>query len=83
MMDRVDAAAIALYVPGDVETAGEYEYSDDLPRGVVRYFDVEADPPRRGRPRIDTTLDLAELVDRIAMRAFTSDEAIDWASPET
>jgi hypothetical protein len=82
-MDRVDAAAIALYVPGDVETGGEYDYSDDLPRGVVRYFDVEADPPRRGRPRIETTLDLADLVDRIATRAFPSDEAIDWASPET
>ncbi len=82
-MDRVDAAAIALYVPGDVETGGEYDYADDLPRGVVRYFDVETDPPKRGRPRIDTTLDLAGLVDRIATKAFPSDESVNWAEPES
>ena len=81
-MDRVDAAAIALYVPGDVETGGLFDYTDDLPRGVVRYFDVETDPPRRGRPRIDTTLDLAGLVDRIATSAFPSDESVNWADPE-
>ena len=44
--DHVDAAAIALYVPGDRETVGDFEYRDDLPRGVVRYFDVSDDPPR-------------------------------------
>ena len=81
-MDRVDAAAIALYVPGDVETGGEYDYADDLPRGVVRYFDVETDPARRGRPRIATTLDLAGLVDRIATSAFPSDVSVNWAEPE-
>ena len=81
-MDRVDAAAIALYVPGDVETGGEYDYADDLPRGVVRYFDVETDPPKRGRPRVGTTLGLHGLVDRIASTAFPSDESISWAEPE-
>lgn len=78
-MDRVDAAAIALYVPGDVEAT----YIDDLPRGVVRYFDVETDPPRRGRPQVATTHDLRGLVGRIATRAFPSEEAVNWAEAET
>jgi len=81
-MDRVDMAAIALYVPGDVEAIGEFEYRDDVARGVVRYFDVEVDPPRRGRPRLETTLDLAGLVDLVAARVRPTDDHINWATPE-
>jgi hypothetical protein len=49
---------------------------------VVRYFDVETDPPKRGRPRIDTTLDLGGLINQIVAKAFPSDESVNWAEPE-
>lgn len=81
-IDKVDTAAIALYVPGDSEQLGDFEYEDTLPRGVVRYFDVEADPPRRGRPTIDSTMDLDQLVDLIASRARPGAREIPWAKPE-
>lgn len=94
--ERADMAAIALYVPGDRE---EFEltgasknsskthlffYEDDLPRGVVRYFDVRQNPPRRGRPKLETTLDLEGLVAAIAYdyTAFTRGKPIAWAEPE-
>ena len=81
-IDKVDAAAIALYVPGDSEQLGDFEYEDTLPRGVVRYFDVETDPPRRGRPTIDSTMDLDQLVDLVASRARPGAQEIPWAKPE-
>lgn len=81
-VDRVDAAFIALYVAGDDERAAGFEYVDDLPRGIVRFFDVLDDPPRRGRPRLDTTLDLDSMIARIATRFGTADASIDWAEPE-
>jgi hypothetical protein len=82
-MDRVDMAAVALYVPGDVETIRDFEYADDIARGVVRYFDVVDNPPRRGRPRVASTLDLRSLVDRIVDRWHPEDLGISWADPET
>ncbi len=96
-MDRVDMAAIALYVPGDVEefeyttgsgnnrTVLEFRYEDSLPRGIVRYFDVRDDPPRRGRPQLGTTLDLSGLITRISegFVRFTKGAPINWASPES
>lgn len=81
-MDRVDMAAVGLYVPGDSERFDDFEYDDDLPRGVVRFFDVLDDPPRRGRPKVSTTLDLTGLVDRVAERSRPSDASISWADPE-
>lgn len=90
--ERADMAAVALYVPGDHEefewagTSGPatFRYEDQLPRGVVRYFDVRQDPPKRGRPKLDTTYDLAGLVNVIAAEytAFTLGKPIDWADPE-
>ncbi len=81
-MDKVDAAAIGLYVPGDTEAVGDFSYVDDATRGVVRFFDVEADPPRRGRPRLDTTLDLGGLVDLVASKVRPTDDHINWSDPE-
>ncbi|MGM0578499.1 MAG: hypothetical protein ACQEXJ_22435 [Myxococcota bacterium] len=77
-------SVVALYVPGDRETKDdEILYEDTLERGVVRYFDVSKDPPRRGRPRIETTMDLAGFVDVVASRYVYSDhEPIEWAEPE-
>lgn len=71
---RCDAAAVGLYATDDPD--------DPYPRGAVRFLDVEDDPPRRGRPRIDTTLDLDELVARWAERHAMDEAAIDWAEPE-
>lgn len=85
---KADMAAVALYVPGDSEEFTHkgrvFRYEDVLPRGVVRYFDVMDDPPRRGRPRLETTLGLDELVGRMAdrYRGGGSDVSIDWADPE-
>lgn len=88
-LDRLDMAAVALYVPGDEERMAPpdgpaFEYTDPFPRGVVRYFDVADDPPARGRPRIATTLDLDGLVGRIAdaYRGGGASVRIDWAEPE-
>lgn len=87
-LERVEMSAVALYVPGDVEDFvgrhGPFEYRDTLPRGVVRYFDVMSDPPKRGRPRIDTTLSLEGLIRLIAERYESGGSAvrIDWADPE-
>lgn len=72
---RCDAAAVALYSPGDP--------SDDVARGAVRFFDVLTDPPRRGRPRIETTLDLPELVAGWAeQRQRAAGSKIDYVEPE-
>ncbi|MGM0578500.1 MAG: hypothetical protein ACQEXJ_22440 [Myxococcota bacterium] len=83
-LSKIDVSVVALYVPGDRETKDdEILYEDTLERGVVRYFDVSKDPPRRGRPRIETTMDLAGFVDVVASRYVYSDhEPIEWAEPE-
>lgn len=73
---RCDAAAVALYAAGDP--------GEEIERGVVRYLDVFDAPPRRGRPRVETTLTLPQLVNRFAeMQARDEIEEIDWADPET
>jgi len=62
---------VGLYVPGDVEsftiadTGERFEHKDPFERGVVRYFDVLADPPVRGRPLVASTVTLEQMVDRI------------------
>ena len=87
-IERLDMAAVALYVPGDdekIRTEGNvFAYRDSLPRGVVRYLDVTRDPPRRGRPMIDLTDDLAGFVSRIehAYREFIQGEEISWSEAE-
>ena len=80
---RVDMAVVALYVPGDVEVFGRESYSDSFPRGVVRFLDVLTAPPRRGRPRVETTLSLGQLVDLIAERYQSGGaEPVEWSDPE-
>lgn len=51
---------------------------------VVRYFDVMREPPRRGRPKVESTMDLDGFVAWVAS-AFVGpgDEAQSWAEPET
>lgn len=68
---RCDAAFVALYNHGD----------PGFERGVVRFLDVTSDPPMRGRPRVETTLSLAEMVDKV-VDAATHRSAVTWAAPE-
>lgn len=90
---RVDLGFVGLYVPGDperfitrekdAEKRAPFVYDDPFPRGVVRYFDVMTDPPRRGRPRVDDTLTLEEMVERVLDRHGGPEKArIAWAPAE-
>ena len=90
---RADLGFVGLYVPGEPEVfetrdrdAGRrstFEYADPLPRGLVRYFDVRKDPPRRGRPSIADTYTLEETVDIIAAtQAGPAPGDLVWADPE-
>ena len=63
-----------MYVPGDPD--------DPIPRGIVRYFDVSDDPPRRGRPTVESTHTLKQLVELLAEQHAMDEAAIDWAAPE-
>jgi len=70
---RCDASFVALYVHG-----GEPE---GIARGACRFLDVQQPPPRRGLPKIVTTIDLKSMVQEIVRRAtYSSNE--DWAEPE-
>lgn len=69
---RCDAAFVALYVRGD---------EPGFRKGVVRFFEVSQNPPRRGRPKVETTFSLAEMVDKVVGSA-TNRTAVEWADPE-
>ena len=67
---RCDFSAVGLYAPGDP--------IDDywgVSRGVARYFPLQDQdgrdslPPKRGLPRVDTTLALSGLVDQLIVTA--------------
>lgn len=78
--ERLDGAGIALYVPTETTTFG----GEAIERGVVRCLDVATDPPRRGRPRVETTVTVDELV-RGWMRLYLDAVGAakpDWADPE-
>lgn len=90
---RVDLGFVGLYVPGDPErfTTRDkdaakrvpFEYDDPFSRGVVRYFEVMTDPPRRGRPKIEDTLALEEVIECILDNHAGPDRArINWAPAE-
>lgn len=90
---RVDLGFVGLYVPGEIERfttrdkdpakRRPFEYDDRFRRGVIRYFDVQSNPPRRGRPQVDQTLTLEDVVDRIAnARAGPTPAALEWSDPE-
>lgn len=70
---RCDAAYVALYATG-AEPQG-------FPAGVTRLMNVQADPPRRGRPKIGETLSIAEAVREIVVQA-TFSAATKWGEAE-
>lgn len=90
---RVDLGFVGLYVPGERETfetrdrqvanRTNFSYEDPFKRGVVRYFDVRVNPPRRGRPVLGDTLSLEDMVDKIAdVKGGPRTESEVWAEPE-
>lgn len=71
---RCDFAAVALYSFGGVP---------EIERGVLRFFPVEASPPRRGLPRVHDTLDLEALANTIVAGAVRGTAASDeYGVPE-
>jgi hypothetical protein len=74
-LNKLDACFIGLYVAETIDGGPE--------RGVVRYFDVHRSPPRLGRPKIETTMNLAEAVGMVAASyEESSGEIPDYAEPE-
>jgi hypothetical protein len=70
---RCDAAYVGVYVLG--------EPGDPFPRGVCRFINVHKAPPKRGRPQVEHTLSLAELVAEVVAHATSSVE-VAWSEPE-
>lgn len=90
---RVDLGFVGLYSAGEVESFTmrhndpskrvPFTYDDRFERGVIRFFDVTDDPPFRGRPVVERTLSLHEMVDRIVVsRAGPSAAQMEWSEPE-
>ncbi len=78
--ERLDGAAVALYAPTTL-TVGPGEAVE---RGVVRCLDVLVDPPRRGRPLVETTLTMDGLVQGW-VRSYLEATGVarpDWPEPE-
>jgi len=69
---KCDASFVALYADG--------EDNFRLPAGVTRFFDTTRAPPKRGRPQVDTTVDLFGMVDIVISKA-TNESVDDWAVP--
>jgi hypothetical protein len=78
---RLDGAGVALYAPVETALPG----GDSVARGVLRCADVHVDPPRRGRPRVEATWTLDELIHdwvRVYLEGVGA-AAPDWAEAES
>lgn len=58
---RCDSGWVALYTLGTEPQR--------YPPGLARFFNVQSAPPHRGRPRIETTLSMEEMVDSVVSDA--------------
>jgi hypothetical protein len=78
--ERLDGAGVALYAATETPLIG----GEVVDSGVVRCLDVTAEPPRRGRPRIESTSTVDELVARWARIYLEAVGAAkpEWAEPE-
>lgn len=68
---RCDMSFVALYTTGD----------DGYPAGITRFLNVENAPPRRGRPRVEDTVSLAEAIEEVVRKA-TFTHTVAWSDPE-
>lgn len=60
---------------------GLYEYDDLRNRGSLRFFDVQENPPRSGRPSDASTRSLHQIVDDIkGLVDFRNTSGIEWAT---
>lgn len=78
---RLDGAGVALYAPVDLMLPNGAE---SVIRGVVRCVDSLVDPPRRGRPSIETSATIDELIHdwvRVYLEGVGA-ASPDWAEPE-
>lgn len=71
---KCDLAFVALYSLGGSDPSAPA-------RGVLRFFNVERDPPRRGRPKVLSTVDISGMVDECVTRATLS-ATMTWSEPE-
>lgn len=82
---RLDAALAAHAPRCDSAWAGLYTVGDEaqgFPPGIARFFNVGSAPPRRGRPRIEMTLSMSEMVAAVVGAAtFTSN--VEYSDPES
>ncbi len=76
---KADMSFVALYSAGDIEP--EHPNATPAERGVIRYFNVMEAPPKRGRPRIETTLSLMDLVALVA-QSYRTVTPMQWAEAE-
>jgi hypothetical protein len=63
---RCDSGWVGIYTLGNEPQR--------YPRGLARFFSVKSFPPRRGRPRVGTTLSLTEMVDAVVAKATQTSE---------
>lgn len=76
---KADMAFVALYSAGDDEP--EHPGTTPAQRGVIRYFNVMEAPPKKGRPKVDTTLTLSDLVSQVA-ESYRTVAPMQWSDPE-
>ena len=70
---RCDASFVCLYSLG--------QEIDGCALGAARFFPVNAPPPRRGRPILDVTINLTQMVSRIISAATHTADAV-WGEAE-
>ena len=71
---KTDAAYVGLYCLGQPD--------DGFERGTARFANVMVDPPRRGRPKVENTLSLSEMVTEFIHEATEGPSAVTWGDAE-
>lgn len=71
---RCDMGFVGLYTLG--------EEQEGFPPAIARFQDVRSNPPRRGRPRVEDTLSLSEMADRIVAEATHAGDTDQWGEAE-
>ena len=72
-VSKLEWSVVALYVQDDGSPQ----------RGVCRYFDVNANPPKLGRPRVETTMSLVEFVAKAMELRSHEESPIEYVDPES
>ena len=80
---RLDPALAGHAARCDLTYVGLYSSGEPpgIAKGACRFHNTQVSPPKTGRPKIDQTFSLADMIDGIVSRA-TYTEDIDWADSE-